>query len=190
MNVPLPLPNSTLTPVNWLTTIRSVLPSPLKSFAASAIGEDPAAKFAVWEAAVANPRLARVLFQTALDLAEGRQGTVFVVVARPCEAIGRLIAPHDVLSDDIPCGPPPELTPEPGPDAGSLTGRLVGLRTDETWQSWEWVLDEWKQSLDAAGASVRVWSAGNRIGEEGERTFRELDEFAAWVDVAIVGLGN
>jgi hypothetical protein len=72
---------------------------------------DPAAKFAVWEAAVANPALARVLFQTALDLAEGRQGSLFVVVARPCEAIGRLIAPHDVLSDDIPCGPPPELTP-------------------------------------------------------------------------------
>jgi hypothetical protein len=72
---------------------------------------DPAAKFAVWEAAVAHRRLARVLFQTALDLAEGRQGTLFVVVNQPCDAIGRLIAPHDVLSDDIPCGPPPELTP-------------------------------------------------------------------------------
>jgi hypothetical protein len=72
---------------------------------------DPAAKFAVWEAAVAHPRLARVLFQTALDLAEARQGTLFVVVAHPCEAIGRLIEPLDVLTDDLPCGPPPELTP-------------------------------------------------------------------------------
>jgi hypothetical protein len=72
---------------------------------------DPSAKFAVWEAAVANPRLARVLFQTALDLAEGRQGGLFVVVASPHDAIGRLIAPHDVLAGDIPCGPPPELTP-------------------------------------------------------------------------------
>jgi hypothetical protein len=72
---------------------------------------DPAAKFAVWEAAVANPRLARVLFQTALDLAEGRQGGLFVVVAQPCDAVGRLIAPHDVLANDMPCGPPPELTP-------------------------------------------------------------------------------
>ncbi|MGE5754863.1 MAG: hypothetical protein ACM35G_03975 [Planctomycetaceae bacterium] len=35
---------------------------------------DPASKFAVWEVAVANPALARVLFQTALDLAECRQG--------------------------------------------------------------------------------------------------------------------
>jgi hypothetical protein len=72
---------------------------------------DPAAKFAVWEAAVANPRLARVLFQTALDLAEGRQGGLFVVVANPCDAIGRLIAEHDVLANDTACGPPPELTP-------------------------------------------------------------------------------
>ncbi len=29
----------------------------------------------------------------------------------PCAAIGRLIAPHDILSDEIPCGPPAELTP-------------------------------------------------------------------------------
>jgi len=89
-----------------------------------------------------------------------------------------------------PTATPPEVTPDPGPDAGSLAGRLIGLRTDETWHSWEWVLDEWKQSLDAAGAQVRVWNAGNRIGEEGEQTFRELDDFAAEVDVAIVGLGN
>ena len=89
-----------------------------------------------------------------------------------------------------PTATPPELTPNPGPDAGPLKGRRVGLRTDETWQSWEWVLDEWKQSLAAAGATGQVWNAGNRIGEEGERTFRELDAFASDVDVAIVGLGN
>jgi hypothetical protein len=106
--------------------------------------------------------------------------------ARPTEKRGAM-ARITILD---PTATPPELTPEPGPDAGSLAGRLVGLRTDETWQSWEWVLDEWKQSLDAAGASVRVWNAGNRIGDEGERTFQELDEFAASVDVAIVGLGN
>src|SRR5271157_2309329 len=40
---------------------------------------DPESKFAVWEGAVANPRLARVLFQTALDLAEERQGGLLVV---------------------------------------------------------------------------------------------------------------
>ena len=34
-----------------------------------------------------------------------------MVVSDPCAAIGRLVAPHDVLAHDIPCGPPPELTP-------------------------------------------------------------------------------
>lgn len=74
---------------------------------------DPAAKFAVWEAATAHPKLARVLFQTALDLAESRQGGLFVVVADPWAAVGSLIAPHDLLESDseIPSGPPPELTP-------------------------------------------------------------------------------
>ncbi len=58
---------------------------------------DPEAKFAIWGQAVADHRLARVLFQTALDLAEERQGGLLVVVADPARAIGRLIAPHDVL---------------------------------------------------------------------------------------------
>jgi hypothetical protein len=89
-----------------------------------------------------------------------------------------------------PTAAPPEVTPEPGPDAGPLAGRLVGIRTDETWHSWEWVIDEWRRELDAAGATVRVWVAGNRIGEQGEQTFRELDQFASDVDIAVVGLGN
>lgn len=71
---------------------------------------DPASKFAVWEAATAHPKLARVLFQTALDLAESRQGGLFVVVNDPASAIGRLVPPHDVLTSEVPCGPPPELT--------------------------------------------------------------------------------
>ncbi|MDR3636170.1 MAG: hypothetical protein P4L84_20380 [Isosphaeraceae bacterium] len=72
---------------------------------------DPQSKFSVWEAAVGNPLLARKLFQAALDLAESREGGLFVVVSDPCEAIGRLIAPHDLLASEPPCGPPPELTP-------------------------------------------------------------------------------
>jgi hypothetical protein len=72
---------------------------------------DPASKFAVWEVAVANPALARVLFQTALDLAECRQGGLFVVLAHPSQAVGRLIASHDVLADEVPDAPPAELTP-------------------------------------------------------------------------------
>jgi len=70
---------------------------------------DPAAKYAVWASAVTEPRLARVLFQTALDLAECRQGGLFVVVDDPAAALGRLIAPHDLLADEAPDGPPVAL---------------------------------------------------------------------------------
>jgi hypothetical protein len=89
-----------------------------------------------------------------------------------------------------PTAPPPDVDPDPGPDAGSLEGRLVGIRFDDTWKSFEWVIDEWTPRLEAAGAKVRPWEAGNRIADEGERTFRELATFASDVDIAIVGLGN
>ena len=73
---------------------------------------DSAAKYAVWREAVADVAVARVLFQTALDLAEHRQGGLFVVVNDPSEAVGRLVASHDLLDDDAPpCGPPAELAP-------------------------------------------------------------------------------
>lgn len=72
---------------------------------------DPAARFAVWQEAVADHELARVLFQAALDLAEGRQGGLFVVVNDPSAAVGRLIASHDLLATDHPTGPPVELLP-------------------------------------------------------------------------------
>ncbi|MGC8640066.1 MAG: hypothetical protein ACP5XB_09345 [Isosphaeraceae bacterium] len=61
---------------------------------------DPGSKYARWEKAVGSPRLARVLFQTALDLAEERQGGLLVVVSDPAQAIGRLIAPHDLLDPE------------------------------------------------------------------------------------------
>ncbi len=66
---------------------------------------DPAAKFASWQEAVGKTPLARSLFQAALDLAEARQGGLFVVVDRALEAVGRLIAPHDLVTTDH--GPSP-----------------------------------------------------------------------------------
>jgi hypothetical protein len=72
---------------------------------------DPAAKYAVWHEAVAHDPLARVLYQTALDLAETRQGGLFVVVDDPSAAVDRLIASHDLLSNEPADGPPVELTP-------------------------------------------------------------------------------
>lgn len=89
-----------------------------------------------------------------------------------------------------PTAAPPEDDPDPGPDAGPLGGRTVGIRYDRAWRSFEWVIDEWARELRATGADIRTWCAGNRIGDEGERTFAELEAFVGEVDVAIVGLGN
>lgn len=85
---------------------------------------------------------------------------------------------------------PPEVNADPGPDAGGLRGRIVGIRTDTTWKSFEWVIDEWEPRLRALGADVRIWVSGNRVGDTGEQTARELAQFVAEVDVGIVGLGN
>lgn len=89
-----------------------------------------------------------------------------------------------------PVAAPPEVDVDPGPDAGSLSGKTIGLRYDHAWHSYEWVLDEWIPRLEALGAKVKPWVAGNRIGEGGDQTFAELADFAAEVDVGIVGLGN
>ncbi len=89
-----------------------------------------------------------------------------------------------------PTAAPPDVDPDPGPPAGPLRGKTVGLRLDTAWRSYEWVLDEWEGRLLAAGATVRRWVAGNRVGDEGDQTAQGLQRFAADVDIGIVGLGN
>ena len=89
-----------------------------------------------------------------------------------------------------PTAPPAGEDAGPGPDLASLAGKTVGIRLDRAWRSFQWVADEWAEALRLRGADVRRWIAGNRVGEEGERTRRELEEFAEGVDAAIVGLGN
>ncbi len=89
-----------------------------------------------------------------------------------------------------PTAPPPETDAEPGPDAGPLSGKLVGIRFDRTWRCFEWVIDEWQEELREAGAEVRTWCAGSRIGEDGVRTGEELEAFSGEVDLALLGLGN
>jgi hypothetical protein len=89
-----------------------------------------------------------------------------------------------------PTAPPPEDQALPEPAAGDVRGKLVGLRLDRAWKSFHWVAEEWAAGFRALGARVEVWIAGNRIGEEGERTRAELEGFASGIDLAVVGLGN
>jgi hypothetical protein len=58
------------------------------------------AKYEIWKRAVGNEPLARLIFQTALDLADMRQGALFVVLRDQREGLDRLVAPADRL--DLP----------------------------------------------------------------------------------------
>jgi hypothetical protein len=74
--------------------------------------------------------------------------------------------------------------------AGGLSGRIVGIRHDVLWREFDWLVEEWKDLLEDAGSEVRLWRAGNRSGEEGQRLAVERDAFIADVDVVVSGLGN
>jgi hypothetical protein len=63
---------------------------------------DLKAKYDVWVEAVQDESLALRLFQTALDLADAREGALFVVVRDPAEAVPQLLAPADRLGSDVP----------------------------------------------------------------------------------------
>ncbi|HEV8297132.1 MAG TPA: hypothetical protein VGQ20_07545 [Acidimicrobiales bacterium] len=71
-----------------------------------------------------------------------------------------------------------------------LNGVRVGLRLDRSWRSYEVVLDVWQRLLKADGAIPEVLVVGERVGEEGERTRNDLDEWSRLVDIGVVGLGN
>jgi DisA bacterial checkpoint controller nucleotide-binding len=58
---------------------------------------DLKAKYELWADAVGNPLLALRLFQTALDLADAREGALFVILRDPADAVPRLLAPADRL---------------------------------------------------------------------------------------------
>ena len=84
----------------------------------------------------------------------------------------------------------PDMVADPGPSPSTLAGCAVGIRSDRTWRSFEWVADEWERALAELGASVSRWVSGNRIGDEGERTRSELASFVADNDLVVAGLGN
>ena len=61
---------------------------------------DAQAKFRLWADAVGDEALANRIFQTARDLAEAREGALFVVVREPDVAVPQMVAPADRL--DLP----------------------------------------------------------------------------------------
>ena len=62
---------------------------------------DLRAKYELWARAVGDAVLALRLFQTALDLADSREGALFVVVREPGVAVPQLVAPGDRLDTPV-----------------------------------------------------------------------------------------
>ena len=88
---------------------------------------DLKAKYELWARAVGNPELALRLFQTALDLADARDGALFVVLRDPEVAVPLLIAPGDRL--DV--REPPELPASAGPSRREILHLLQGRSATE-----------------------------------------------------------
>src|SRR5262245_12317822 len=58
---------------------------------------DLQAKYVLWVSALGNAVLAERLFQTAFDLADSREGALFVVLRDPAASLSQLVAPADQL---------------------------------------------------------------------------------------------
>jgi hypothetical protein len=63
---------------------------------------DVQAKYRLWAEAVGDEPLAMKIFQTARDLAEAREGALFLVARDPAHAIPQLVAPADRLDASVP----------------------------------------------------------------------------------------
>jgi len=83
-----------------------------------------------------------------------------------------------------------EDNPSPGPDAGSLAGKRIGIRVDQIWRCWDWISENWEAKFREAGAEVSYWRSTNRSGAEGEEQARSLDAWLKTVDIVILGLAN
>jgi hypothetical protein len=73
---------------------------------------------------------------------------------------------------------------------GPLAGKTVGLRLDQAWRSYMVVVEEWEKLLRRDGAVPRVIWTGGRIGDEGETTRNDLNEWSRLIACGVVGLGN
>jgi len=73
---------------------------------------------------------------------------------------------------------------------GPIAGKTVGLRLDHAWRSYIAIVDEWEDMLEADGATPVLLWVGERVGDEGEKTRADLEEWSRLIDIGVVGLGN
>jgi hypothetical protein len=83
---------------------------------------DLLAKYEMWQVAIANRVLSERVFQTAVDLADSREGALFVVLRDPETSLLQLVAPADQLDLARPTG---ASVPSRGQLMHMLRGRSV-----------------------------------------------------------------
>ena len=71
-----------------------------------------------------------------------------------------------------------------------LTGLRVGIRTDSAWRSWRKIASIWQELLVAGGGVVSTVETHAMVGDSGAGDRKQIEELAAVVDCAIVGLGT
>jgi hypothetical protein len=86
---------------------------------------DLKAKYDLWAKAVRNDALALRLFQTALDLADAREGALFVVARDPSAAVPQLVAAADRLDTVVMPSAPGATVPSRRDLLHLLAGRSV-----------------------------------------------------------------
>ena len=74
---------------------------------------------------------------------------------------------------------------------GPIKGKVVGLRRDNFWVSWDYVTDEWAKLLERDGAQSVIWRAPIGKGDkEAALGGEEYEKFLEQIDVAVIGLCN
>ncbi len=71
-----------------------------------------------------------------------------------------------------------------------LTGATIGIRTDRAWRSWQLIASVWEGYLRRDGARTLAVETGAQVGRPASSDREQIDELAAQVDAAIVGLGT
>jgi hypothetical protein len=90
-----------------------------------------------------------------------------------------------------PTASPNDRPPAPTFDVGrALPGLRVGIRTDSAWRSWRRIASVWQELLEADGAIVRTVETHAMVGDSGAGDRKQIEDLAAVVDCAIVGLGT
>jgi hypothetical protein len=72
----------------------------------------------------------------------------------------------------------------------AITGTTIGVRTDRAWRSWQLIAARWADALEDAGATTIAVETGAQVGRPATSDRKHIDDLAATVDAAIVGLGT